>query len=814
MAVVAASLEAILSLDKSKFDKPLKETGQNLKKTEGAIEALDKASDKMGAAMSQATNRGRLGLSAIDQEANNAQGSLSNMLSALGGGAGAQAESVLAGISDNITRAGKTAISAGNNFEQAARSLGKGFDKISLDAKDFGEDAQKAFKKSAAGIDEIENALKQLGDEAENTGDDFGSITDSIGDLIPGLDKLKGLGDPAGILGALIGGGIALTSAAVGAMMEVSDATHLIQARTGATGKELEDLGDIAINVWRNNWGDSIADATDAMIQTRQVLGQTGQELQDTTIHALFFRDVMGIDIPESLRAVRSAQQQFGTEAEQTFDMMTALIQRVGDPYQDLADTINEYSADLAQAGFTQEEFFGILEAGVSKGARNFDVIADLVREFTIRIVDGSDTTENALNRLFATTGRGGQEFFELKQEIDNTAGALEANQEALEKSEGAYEAQAKVVDDLEGALSEARRELDELARPNLKGMEEFDDKLFELDQQAKRLQLALLDLDEDTPAFEDTRAQLEEVNREMDKLSLERELTIEPQLRAIEKAAMEGREPIVTYEQALADVAAKKEDIAELETAFNAQRDALIPLSQQYESIADENQRLLDLQDQLQTQLETMKTPAQEFLDTIASGDKSSRDAMSAIVQMLKEIEDQTVADQIAVDLFGTKAEELGLDILTSLDPAVNQMREFEGATRDAEAAVSSGLGPTWSTFWRNIKSEAIEAMESWGKWLSETAGKLGLSDKPLREALTAGSNLQGFQSGGMVPGPTGAPQLAVVHGGERVLTPEQQKGGGGITVIIQGNVYGDSHLEEIISENFSQLTMALSGT
>jgi hypothetical protein len=36
---------------------------------------------------------------------------------------------------------------------------------------------------------------------------------------------------------------------------------------------------------------------------------------------------------------------------------------------------------------------------------------------------------------------------------------------------------------------------------------------------------------------------------------------------------------------------------------------------------------------------------------------------------------------------------------------------------------------------------------------------------------------NQLSFASGGMVPGPVGVPQIAVVHGGERVLTPEQQQ-------------------------------------
>jgi hypothetical protein len=46
-----------------------------------------------------------------------------------------------------------------------------------------------------------------------------------------------------------------------------------------------------------------------------------------------------------------------------------------------------------------------------------------------------------------------------------------------------------------------------------------------------------------------------------------------------------------------------------------------------------------------------------------------------------------------------------------------------------------------------------------------------------------SAGSRLRagigGFAWGGPVPGPVGQPRLAVVHGGERVLTPGQQARG-----------------------------------
>lgn len=47
-------------------------------------------------------------------------------------------------------------------------------------------------------------------------------------------------------------------------------------------------------------------------------------------------------------------------------------------------------------------------------------------------------------------------------------------------------------------------------------------------------------------------------------------------------------------------------------------------------------------------------------------------------------------------------------------------------------------------------------------------------------KSALGSVRGFLGFQTGGMVPGARGVPQLAVVHGGEQVLTPQQQRMGG----------------------------------
>lgn len=63
---------------------------------------------------------------------------------------------------------------------------------------------------------------------------------------------------------------------------------------------------------------------------------------------------------------------------------------------------------------------------------------------------------------------------------------------------------------------------------------------------------------------------------------------------------------------------------------------------------------------------------------------------------------------------------------------------------------------------------------------------------------SMPSGFRLPSFAEGGIVPGPIGAPMLAMVHGGEQVLTPGQQASGGGgvtsanITVVLDGQVVG----------------------
>jgi hypothetical protein len=54
------------------------------------------------------------------------------------------------------------------------------------------------------------------------------------------------------------------------------------------------------------------------------------------------------------------------------------------------------------------------------------------------------------------------------------------------------------------------------------------------------------------------------------------------------------------------------------------------------------------------------------------------------------------------------------------------------------------------------------------------------------------------GFEYGGVVPGRAGQPVLAVVHGGEQVLTPQQQRAGPSVVINFNGPVSNRREAEE----------------
>lgn len=229
-------------------------------------------------------------------------------------------------------------------------------------------------------------------------------LKDEATPAVEGLaEKLGGLG-PA----ALAGAGIAAAAiAGIGAAAfdiagQFDQAEKDIQTQLGATERDAEALGQVVEDVFANNFGESVDDVAQSLIEVkRQLRGVSDAgSVQRATEQALALRDAFGVEVAESTNAANTLMEQFGLTSDQAFAFITSGYQRGLNASDDFLDTIGEYSTQFANGGADAGQFFSLLESGLQGGMLGTDKAADAFKEFRLRIQDGSDATAQALDRL------------------------------------------------------------------------------------------------------------------------------------------------------------------------------------------------------------------------------------------------------------------------------------------------------------------------------------------------------------------------------------------------------------------------------
>lgn len=211
--------------------------------------------------------------------------------------------------------------------------------------------------------------------------------------------SLAGLGGPALAAGGVAAGAVfAVGAAAFDTATQVDNAQAAIQDALGVTAEEAERLGDVATEVFANNFGESITDAAAGLITVRQQMqGLDPSQLQTATEAAFNLQSAFGVDLTESTNAANTLMSQFGLNSQQAFDFLAQGFQSGLNNSGDFLDTIGEYSNQFSEAGFDAGAFFSTIESGLQGGVLGTDKAADAMKEFRIRIMEGSDDAVNAL---------------------------------------------------------------------------------------------------------------------------------------------------------------------------------------------------------------------------------------------------------------------------------------------------------------------------------------------------------------------------------------------------------------------------------
>ena len=250
---------------------------------------------------------------------------------------------------------------------------------------------------------------------------------EQLGELAKTAEKIgKAAKVAAGVTAAAA---TAVGVAAVKSYTEHEQAVNSMAAATGAAGEELDNLQGAMEAVYKNNFGENLQDAADAVATVdRNLKNISPDEIQEATEAALALRDTFEYGVEESTRAAAAITKNFGGSAKEAFSLIAAGAQNGLDYSGELIDTINEYSSQFSKLGFTADGMFQLLQSGADSTAWNLDKVGDAIKEFSIRAIDGSDTTVQAFqdlgynaNAMMETFAGGGEDANKAFFDVLNT---------------------------------------------------------------------------------------------------------------------------------------------------------------------------------------------------------------------------------------------------------------------------------------------------------------------------------------------------------------------------------------------------------
>lgn len=227
------------------------------------------------------------------------------------------------------------------------------------------EKADKAF-------DDLGNAAKASGEKAEASSDGYTVVKDVIANLTS-----------EAINGAVEGFKELATEGEV--------ALDKMNAKIGAVGDAAEKYTNVAENVYKNGWGESLEDTSEAVATIVMQLGYLEEaDLQKITENSMTLSDVYEFDIAESIRTVKSLMDQFGISADDAFNFIVQGAQEGLNQNGDMLDVISEYAVQFSDAGYSAENMFNMIANGYTEGSWSVDKLGDSLKEFKINMMDGT----------------------------------------------------------------------------------------------------------------------------------------------------------------------------------------------------------------------------------------------------------------------------------------------------------------------------------------------------------------------------------------------------------------------------------------
>lgn len=217
-------------------------------------------------------------------------------------------------------------------------------------------EAEKACDKCATSIDEF-------GKNASSSSQKIAAFTEKTA----GMDALSAKAEIWNKAGDAIK---SIVSNAYSSAKELDEGYDIIITKTGATGDALDELNDVADNIF----GDLPTDMATVGVAVGEVntrFGQTGDILEETSKQFIEFAEINGTDLNSSIDTVDRIIKQFGLDASDAgniLGIMTKRGQETGVIVTDLMNAIDSNSATLKELNLGVEESVNLMAMFESNG--------------------------------------------------------------------------------------------------------------------------------------------------------------------------------------------------------------------------------------------------------------------------------------------------------------------------------------------------------------------------------------------------------------------------------------------------------------
>ena len=251
-------------------------------------------------------------------------------------------------------------------------------------------------------MEECDSAMASLNGKVKESSDThrrFHSIVQGVGSALGGavVAGAKAAGAALAAVGAAVG-----TAAAHLWQLSGDGAKGMAQlaAQTGANRAEMEELGEVAQQVYRDNFGESLETVAADLATVRQNTRLTGDALKEAAEAGYMLQDTFGMDQAESSRAAAAMMEKFGISAREAYNLIAVGAQKGANQNGDLLDVLSEYAPHYAAMGLSADQMMQTLINGAEAGVFQIDKVGDAMKEFSIRAIDGSESTKDAFKQL------------------------------------------------------------------------------------------------------------------------------------------------------------------------------------------------------------------------------------------------------------------------------------------------------------------------------------------------------------------------------------------------------------------------------